>query len=376
MDYARKPDIASPDAVPTSMPVATLLDVTRLPALAPALARMQRLSLDERLSALLAHSFGVKGWTVGLRYPFETRRAMLVTLRWGLREACFALDADQHLALSSLIAGDAAIQPALRTAVCALLLEPLVTAFTSLGMDGVEIAAFELAATTPANEPCCSLAFQLGARTIDAVLVHIDAEWLQALERLVAQQCLPFAAHVSGIAVPGRLLIGERNISMAALDSLRTGDVILRAVPPPLAALYRGDADSARLQVVWGRYGTRQLRAPARISAHSLTLEEDPVMNHEIQSNVPLTDSIDAPVDISQLDLPLKLEIDTISLPVAQLSALRTGYVLELPTPLSTARIRLVTYGQTVGFGELVSVGDHLGVRVVQLPQSCDHGSV
>jgi type III secretion protein Q len=99
-------------------------------------------------------------------------------------------------------------------------------------------------------------------------------------------------------------------------------------------------------------------------------------MSHDIQQHVPLTDSIDAPVDISQLDLPLKVEIDTISLPVAQLSALRTGYVLELPTPLATARIRLVTYGQTVGFGELVSVGDHLGVRVVQLPQSYDHGSI
>jgi type III secretion protein Q len=97
-------------------------------------------------------------------------------------------------------------------------------------------------------------------------------------------------------------------------------------------------------------------------------------MSHDVQFNAPLTDSIDTPVEISQLDLPLKLEIDTVSMPVAQLSALRAGYVLELPTALPDARIRLVTYGQTIGFGELVSVGDHLGVRLVQLSHS--HGSV
>ena len=97
-------------------------------------------------------------------------------------------------------------------------------------------------------------------------------------------------------------------------------------------------------------------------------------MSHDTHFSAPLTDSVDSPMEISNLDLPLKLEIDTVSLPVSQLSALRAGYVLELPTSAPEARIRLVTYGQTIGFGELVTVGDHLGVRLVQLAPS--HGSV
>jgi type III secretion protein Q len=163
-------------------------------------------------------------------------------------------------------------------------------------------------------------------------------------------------------------------MSVAALDSLRPGDVILRAFPKDVSALFNQAGASARAQIVWGRYGTRQLRALVDVNPHSITLTENPRMNHDFERNAPLTDSIDTPVDISHLDLPLKLEIDAVSMPVAQLSALRAGYVLELPTSLPDARIRLVTYGQTIGFGELVSVGDHLGVRLVQLSQS--HGSV
>lgn len=367
-------DAAFSDLTEPTQPTALPLDPARLPALAAPLARLQRLMVDERLSALLAHDFGMTGWSAGTRAPIEATNAALVTLRWGLQQAGFTLDLSQHAGLASLVAADEAAQPALRTAVCAILLEPLTAAFARLGMDSVEIVSLERAAALRTSEPCCALAFRIGSQRIDAVIEHIDTEWLETLERVVTRQRLPFAAHVSGIAVPGRLLIGEKMLSVATLDSLRPGDVVLRAVRADIAALYRGELAAARMQIAWGRYGTRQLRAMAHVGPQSLTLEEDPVMSHDMQFNAPLTDSIDTPVDISHLDLPLKLEIDTVSLPVAQLSALRAGYVLELPTALPEARIRLVTYGQTIGFGELVSVGDHLGVRLVQLQPH--HGSI
>ena len=75
----------------------------------------------------------------------------------------------------------------------------------------------------------------------------------------------------------------------------------------------------------------------------------------------------EAPVAIGELDLPVKIEIDTVALPVAQLSALRAGYVLELPVPVREAQVRLVSYGQMIALGELVAVGDHIGVRIVRM---------
>jgi type III secretion protein Q len=366
-------------AVPEPMPAPPLalpvsLDPARLPALAAATARQHRLATDERLAALLAHTLGIAGWSVGSRDALDPARAAIVQLRWGVHSASLRIDLAQHASLESVAGAAGPAHAGLRSALCAILLEPLTRAFATLGIDGVEIVSLGRATSARARTECCALAFRLGAQRIDAVLEHIDDGWLDVLEQLVAQQCMPFATHVSEIAVPGRLLIGEKAISVTTLDSLRPGDIILRALPPALRALLQNDTPSVPMQLVWGRYGTRQLRVRADVSKQSLTLIEDPTMTHDTQFSAPLSDTADMPVDISQLDLPLKLEIDTVSLPVAQLSALRAGYVLELPTALPDARIRLVTYGQTIGFGELVTVGDHLGVRLVQLSQS--HGSV
>lgn len=358
----------------TALAAAVALDPARLPSLAATTARQHRLAVDERLRALLAHAFSIAGWTVGTRDVIDPARAAVVHLRWGMQTASVRIDVSQHAGLASVIEAGEPTQTNLRNAVSAILLDPLLRAFEKLGIEGVEIVSLGRAAPTPHGAQCCAIAFRLGAQRIDATLEHMDSGWLDALEQLVAQQWTPFATHVSEIAVPGRLQIGEKTISVTTLDSLRPGDVILRALSEGVCALLRQESASVRMQIVWGRYGTRQLRATADVTHDVLTLTENPTMSHDIQFSAPLTDSVDTPVEISHLDLPLKLEIDTVSLPVAQLSALRAGYVLELPTAVPDARIRLVTYGQTIGFGELVSVGDHLGVRLVQLSQS--HGSV
>ncbi|WP_245616515.1 type III secretion system cytoplasmic ring protein SctQ [Paraburkholderia acidipaludis] len=365
---------------------AVTLDRASLPSLDATTARQHRLAVDERLRAVLSHTFGVAGWSVGTRDLVAPERAAVVRLRWGMESASVRIDVAQHPALASLAESSGPDNENLRNAVCAILLDPLLQALGKLGMEGVEIVSFARAMPEPATgataqarthtttqaAQCCAIGFRLGAQRIDATIGQVDGGWLDALEALVARQYTPFATHVSEITVPGRLQIGEKTVSVTTLDSLRPGDVILRAVSDDVAALLKRESESGRVQAVWGRYGTRQLRAAATLTGNVLTLSENPIMSHDYSFNAPLTDSIDAPVEISQLDLPLKLEIDTVSMPVAQLSALRAGYVLELPTAVPDARIRLVTYGQTIGFGELVSVGDHLGVRLVQLSSSHD----
>jgi type III secretion protein Q len=85
-------------------------------------------------------------------------------------------------------------------------------------------------------------------------------------------------------------------------------------------------------------------------------------------------DGGDLPVaaSIDDLELPVRFEIETITLPLVQLSALRSGYVLELPGTVRDARVRLLAYGQVIGTGELVTVGEHLGVRIVHMANGHD----
>jgi len=94
-------------------------------------------------------------------------------------------------------------------------------------------------------------------------------------------------------------------------------------------------------------------------------------MTYETDQDVALASNTmvatELPIDINELNLPVKFELDTVSLPVVQLSALRPGYVVELPVTVNAARIRLTAYGQMIGLGELVTVGEHLGVRVLQI---------
>jgi type III secretion protein Q len=46
--------------------------------------------------------------------------------------------------------------------------------------------------------------------------------------------------------------------------------------------------------------------------------------------------------------------------------------VLELQTPVAAAQLKLVTHGQTIGIGELVTVGEHLGVRILKMAHGDD----
>ncbi|MBN3825123.1 YscQ/HrcQ family type III secretion apparatus protein [Burkholderia sp. Ac-20384] len=349
------------------------LDPARLPSFAASTARQHRLAVDERLEAALAHTHGLTGWTIATHNVIASDRAAIVQLRWCTQLASVRIDIAQHPELTSVFSPHAGKNAALRHAVGALLLAPLARAFESLGIAGVDVVAVDRAPDAGAQS-CCSLTFRLGERRIDATLEHIDTGWLDALERFVDRQFTPYAQRVSEIVIPGRVTIGERMMNVTQLDSLREGDVILRFVAQHVTAMLRQAAGPAQVELAWGCYGTRQLRAKVDMTHQSLTLIEDPTVSHDTRINAPLTDSIDSPVGISDLDLPLKLEIDTVSMPVAQLSALRAGYVLELPTQIPDARVRLVTYGQTIAFGELVSVGDHLGVRLTQLPRG--HGSI
>ena len=70
---------------------------------------------------------------------------------------------------------------------------------------------------------------------------------------------------------------------------------------------------------------------------------------------------------IGELELPVRFEIETVSVPLAELEAIEPGYVIELAVPAAEARLRLVSCGQVIGHAELVAVGTRLGARITRM---------
>lgn len=213
---------------------------------------------------------------------------------------------------------------------------------------------------------------------------------------------VPFAS----LSIPGRLLIGQRNVPVAALQALRPGDVLLRALLPATAVALQSGDTAFRASVAWGAPGLTCARTAVRVEGTAIIIIEEPFMtdivdpsgrdpalfdedlpdqqewsdqDREADRAYPAQDA-DRPGDspersvsstaIGELELPLQFEIDTVALPLAQIAALRPGYVLELQVPVRDARIRLVTHGQTIGHGELVALGEHLGIRILRMAHS------
>lgn len=77
--------------------------------------------------------------------------------------------------------------------------------------------------------------------------------------------------------------------------------------------------------------------------------------------------------DWGELEAPVRFDLGETSARLELLAALQPGYVFELSRGLSDA-VTISVNGAPLGRGELVRVGDRLGVRVVEvLPDAVDH---
>jgi len=364
---------ANPHQAPAALTLT--LQASASCALTPREARVARLLSDERLHALLVLELGIHGWSVSAPGAFEAETPGYIELRCADQSACVAIDLSDWPALASAaLPADAdahRAQAGLNLAVASILLQPLCTALATLGLDAVRIAALH-AAPPPRARACHTVSMrvsqQSGAHTLRFGIVDAADGWLDAFEELLGTQCVPYTPRVSQLAVPGRVEIGARTLNVAALESLRPGDIVMRALAHPAATLFGDAPQPLRLSLVWGNPGMRQLRCAALADANTLTLTGTPYMSQDAHDdNLSPAEPCDPPLPIGELDLPVKIEIDTVSLPVAQLSALRAGYVLELPVPVRDAQVKLVSYGQVIAHGELVAVGEHIGVRIIRI---------
>ena len=311
-------------------------------------------------------------------------------------------------------AGDST-RHALRSMLANALLAPLVQRFQAAGLGRWRVAAVEHAAVVTHDERFDVALLHDGV--VHRLSIGASGATLDVLHNRLAALPSPHAteafAAASSLRVSGSIALGARRVPLAALQSLRPGDVLLRTFAPTVAqAMQRGTAFTAR--AAWGAQaaGMKRIHARVVIDGTQVTVEEKPIMNdeplqaespdmlpgdgealhdneaatHDVESRTATesddehghqqadieAESFDAPLDIGLLDLPVQFEIDSVALPLAQLAALRPGYVIELAAPVLDTPVRLVTHGQTVGYGEIVCVGEHLGVRITRMAYAGD----
>lgn len=243
---------------------------------------------------------------------------------------------------------------ALRAAIAGVLLGDTLHAFAALGLGTAEVVAFERCAQVA---DCLEIGITLGG--IDAIAQTASPLLLAALQTATAALATPspLPAWLSALRLSTRLRIGQRTVTATLLQSLRPGDVLLHALAP--APVRSGE-------LRWGMPGGAVLRAPVRLNLQQMILETAPTMQHDTSES----DTSASTTDVAALELPVQLEVDQLALSLSVLSGLQPGQILELSVPVDQADIRLVVYGQTIGIGRLLAVGEHLGVQILSMSET------
>ncbi|WGS47793.1 type III secretion system cytoplasmic ring protein SctQ (plasmid) [Burkholderia sp. JSH-S8] len=370
-----EPDTAAPRGIDDALP---------LPACSPLDAALARIVADARLAAWLARFPALSGWRAALDERPRFERPGVLDLRWNGATARVAIDLAAFPALDVVAApaldarGDASVS--LRTALASALLAPLVAAFAAAGLDDVTIGGLRAVNAAALDATRCVLSFALDGVPMRCALLDARTPWLDALAaRVRGERPCDAAGLLARVRLPGRVRLGSRRLPLAVLRSLRPGDVLLDMAPAALGA-----AQAGPLHAWWGARRATQWHATVLIEGTTMTMIETPDTADDLDEPIVAGDlpadsqadsqedlpDDDAPgaaperADLGDVDLPVHVEIDTLSLSIAELAALRPGYVLELPLAARDVPVRLVAYGQAIGGGRLVAVGAHLGVRI------------
>jgi len=268
----------------------------------------------------------------------------------------------------------------LRHAVASLLVEPLLMRMGELGFPNTQLDRIERGQLTANAWPVVAVTLSVStdknlARQHHALLALSPAA-LATIRDTVAQ--VPPDMSLSHLRIPGSAVVGIKPIAIDTLQQLKAGDVLLRALLPCFSTSWlsqeqgmQATADfPAHAVAIWSTPTFKHAAVKVTVHNRSLIFNEDPKVSDDLPFETEpaiLTGHAENPVPITDFELPVQFEIDTVAMSIGQLSSLRAGYVVELPIPLIDARLRLVAHGQTIGYGELVTVGDHLGVRIIRM---------
>jgi type III secretion protein Q len=88
-----------------------------------------------------------------------------------------------------------------------------------------------------------------------------------------------------------------------------------------------------------------------------------------VNDTVPASEAREPPASTSappKIPVALEFELGAVDTSLRELAQIEPGYVFDLPLQLDHAVVTIRSAGRRVGRGELVAVGDTLGVRLTE----------
>jgi len=221
---------------------------------------------------------------------------------------------------------------------------------------GVRIVSFKPMSPADAPRAGWCLVSRNDKEFARVALIQLAPPVYQALQGTARYGRTAHAAWRTSMRLGGSVTVARRPLAIAVLRTLKKGDVVV--LPHEGTGL-----EGARATLRLGPSGGRRPTAVGSIQGNSLVIE----------GGIEMLDDEQEPIDggdadsLGELELPVRFEIETVSVPLAQLEAIAPGYVVELGMPATDAKLRLVSCGQVIGHAELVNVGGRLGARITRM---------
>ena len=316
----------------------------RLPAVSAAEARLARTVFDRRftrwIDQLLAQAAPAAAPARLRATQGAAGLAVQLAGRHGEIELTTAPSAWPALELAAGLP-DAALA---RDVADALLVEPL--SMLARCLPGLTLKALRPRSPQGSVELCIG-DWRVGLKSLDeGAARQLGAQMRRAVE--------PDLSPLSGLRLPARLRVGRRSFELQDLRTLAAGDVLACTSRPADARL--------RCQLLMGLGTFMQATAETELDSPDVTLTQAPQLESEPHEAAPLQAS-----SMGALNVPVSFEIDTARVARDELAAFDAGSVITLEAPVQDAQVRLVCFGQVVGVGRLVAVGDCLGVRIERM---------
>jgi type III secretion protein Q len=340
----------------------------RLPKVAPAQARLQRLGFDARFGSWLATRFGAEDLRITPNTGKHAPGSTAITLQQP-DGAEMTLLAD----LSPWPAAQLLLHCENSSLACELanaLFHPGFEALSDVA-PGLKVTALQTQAQAQSTssragsrqkDPLALPTIQISG--ITTTLREMDHTLLEKVLESVHEQAPP-GSILSPLRICGRLRLAGRSHPLSTLSTLAAGDVLLLG-----AIVQPGQPVPCVLH--YGKGTTMQANTEMDLMEQQVQVTDEPELGPEDEIQATSADAHPLPDTMSDLMLPVSFEIDTAAISLGELASIQPGYVVELAVPLLEATVRLVCHGQTLGTGQLVAIGEQLGVRINRMATQHD----